>query len=66
MKDLILAFGLLLVGFIALQKRATREPFDYRVALLEDPKNDESLASAFEKALKKKNENSKRTQSEPR
>lgn len=66
MKDLILAFGLLLVGFIALQKRATREPFDYRVALLEDAKNDESLASAFEKALKKKNENSKSTQSEPR
>jgi hypothetical protein len=54
MKDLILAFGLLAIGFVALQKRATREPYDFRAELMADSQNSESLASALEKALKKK------------
>lgn len=55
MKDLILAFWLLILGFVALQKRATRNPYDYRAALLVDSRDSGSLSSALDKLIKKKN-----------
>ncbi len=54
MKDLFFAFGLLLFGFVALQMRATRKPYDYRVALRVDKDKEESLSAALEKALEEK------------
>ena len=62
MRDLLLAFAFLLMGFVALQKRATREPYDYRTDLLSDAKSEDSLASALEKALKKKQRSVSRDQ----
>ncbi len=55
MRDLILAFGLLFAGVIALNIRATRAPYDYRAELKADPAQADSLAAAMEKALEKKN-----------
>lgn len=52
MKELYVALGLLLVGFITLEMRATRDPYDYRRALMTDPTDKESLSHAMEKALR--------------
>lgn len=54
MRDFYIALGLLLAGFFALQMRATKSPFDYRVELLADSRNQESLSSALERVMQKK------------
>jgi hypothetical protein len=51
MKDLYLAFGLLIAGFVTLQMRATRQPYDYRAELLVDASEKDSLANAMARAL---------------
>ena len=52
MKDLYLAFGLLVVGFATLAMRLTRKPFDYSQQLLVDSTREDSLSNAMDKALK--------------
>lgn len=56
MRDFYIALGLLLAGFIALQVKATRNPFDYRVELLADSRNSESLSNALTQVMKAKSE----------
>jgi len=54
-KELYIAFALLLFGFVALGIRATRDPFDYKKELLVDGRKDSSLSNAFEKILDEQN-----------
>ena len=56
MRDLYIAFGLLLAGFFTLELRATRAPYDFREELLADSRDQNSLTSALEKALVKQHE----------
>ncbi|MEZ4815588.1 MAG: hypothetical protein R3A80_10345 [Bdellovibrionota bacterium] len=46
-----MAVSFLGFAFIALIKRATHRPYDYRPALLVDSREEASLGAAFEKAL---------------
>lgn len=54
MRDLILASGLLLLGFLAMCLSLTQKPHDFRSALMENAENSETLSAALQQALEDK------------
>lgn len=54
MRDLILATGLLFMGFVAMCLTISHQPQDYRAALLVSSEKEASLTAALEKALAEK------------